>query len=431
MLKKYIQKKLEKYAKNYFIEHPEVKLVAVAGSISKSSTKVAIATVLSETFRVRMNEHDLNNDLSVPLSILGIDYPDNTKSLLSWIDVILAAKKRVNDPTDVDVIVQELGINRIGQMSHFSQYLNPDIGVITAVSLEHIEFFQTIDAVAKEELALANFSKIALINRDDIDGDYSKYITNAKLDSYGTNAAAEYYFISQKYSIEDGNVGELTAPELSEKISANIHVIGEHTLRPAVAAGAVAVKLGMSVADISKGLQKIRPIPGCMNPLRGIEESIIIDDTYNSNPLSADSSLRALYQIDSPQRIAVLGSMNELGDISELEHKKLGELCNPSELAWVITVGYMAEKFLATAAEARGCKIKCFRNSALAGKFVKGIIEQGAVILFKGSEGNIFLEEAVKEVLLSSDDESKLVRQSVAWLAKKTEFFKKSRGKIK
>jgi len=429
MFKKYIQKKLEKYVQSYFIEHPEVKLIAVAGSISKSSTKVAIATVLSEHFRVRLNEDDSNNNLSVPLSILGIDYPENTKSILAWLGALHAAKRRINNPTDVDVVVQELGINRIGQMRHFSQYLNPDIGVITAVSSEHMEFFKTIDAVAEEELGLANFSKIALINRDDINGEYAKYITNAKIDTYGTNAAAEYHFISQKYSIEDGNEGQFTAPELSNKILVNIHVVGEHTLRPAIAAGAVAVKLGMSASDISSGITKIRPIPGRMNVLRGVKGTTIIDDTYNSSPLSADSSLRALYLVDASQRIAVLGSMNELGDISESEHKKLGELCSSDELAWVITVGYMAEKFLAPAAEARGCRVKSFRNSVLAGKFVKTIIEQGAVILFKGSEGNIFLEEAIKEVLLSSDDESQLVRQSPDWLVKKEEFFNKVGGK--
>lgn len=425
MLKNYIQRKLEDYVKKYFVEHPGVRLVVVAGSIGKASTKVAIATVLSGHFRVRLNEDDLNNNLSVPMSVLGIDYPENTKSILAWLDVLRAAKKRINDPTDVDVIVQELSCDRIGQMQQFSQYLNPNIGVITAVSPEHMEFFKTIDAVAEEQLSLANFSKIALINRDDIEGKYAKYISNSKIDTYGTNAAAEYYFISQKYSIDGGHEGQFTAPELTNNISANIHVVGEHTLRPAIAAGAVAVKLGMSTSDISSGLAKIRPIPGRMNMLRGVKDTIIIDDTYNSSPLAADSSLRALYQIDAPQRIAVLGSMNELGEISESEHKKLGELCNANELAWVITVGYMAEKFLAPAAQGRGCKVKSFRNSVLAGKFVKSIIEQGAVILFKGSEGNIFLEEAVKEVLLSSDDEPQLVRQSSEWLAKKSKYFQK------
>lgn len=427
MFKNYIQKKLENYVKTYFLKHPEVKLVAVSGSVGKTSTKIAIATVLSEKFKVRLHEGNHNSELSAPLAILGIDYPDNIRSLSAWLAVFNVAKKRISQPSDADVIVQELGSDRIGQVPQFGTYLRPDIGVVTAVSFEHMEYFKTIDAVAKEELSLANFSKMTLINRDDIDGEFAKYLTNSHVNTYGTNSAAEYHFISQNYSIGIGHNGEFFAPEWSKPISATINVLGDHTLRPAIAAGAVAIKLGMSSDEIAKGLAKIRSIPGRMNVLAGIENTIIIDDTYNSSPLAAESSLRVLYSLDVPQRIAVLGSMNELGDISEVEHEKIGQLCNPSELAWVITVGEMAEKYLAPAAKSRGCQVKSFNNALLAGAFVRSVLERGAAILFKGSEGGIFLEEAVKEVLQSPDDESKLVRQSTEWLEKKSDFFKKSK----
>jgi UDP-N-acetylmuramoyl-tripeptide--D-alanyl-D-alanine ligase len=162
-----------------------------------------------------------------------------------------------------------------------------------------------------------------------------------------------------------------------------------------------------------------------MNILNGIEGTMLIDDTYNSSPLAAESSLRTLYQIDAPQRIAVLGDMNELGKTSQEEHERLGKLCDPSELAWVVTVGEIAEKFLAPAAKSRGCQVKSFRNSLLAGAFVRSVIEKGSVVLFKGSEAGIFLEEAVKEVLQSPSDESKLVRQSTSWLTRKQAFFNK------
>jgi len=426
MFKYLIQKKLESYVKKYFKKHAEVKLVCVTGSVGKTSTKIAIATVLSERFRVRLQEGNHNAELSAPLAILGIDYPKNIKNIANWITVFRAAKERIIEPTDVDVIVQELGSDRIGQIPNFGKYLNPDIGVVTAVSAEHMEFFKTIDAVAKEELQLANFSKLALINKDDIAGEYAKYLTNSNIDTYGTSATAEYHFISQKYSIESGHNGEFFAPEFEKSIAVNIHVVGEHTLRPAIAAAAVAIKLGMSANEISKGLLKIRPIPGRMNVLRGIQDTIIIDDTYNSSPLAAESSLRVLYSIDAPQRIAVLGSMNELGDVSQIEHEKIGKFCNPNELAWVVTVGDEAEKYLAPAAKSRGCQVKSFKNALLAGGFVRGILENRSVVLFKGSEGKIYLEEAVKEVLQSPSDESKLVRQSNEWLAKKQAFFQKN-----
>ncbi len=425
MFKAYVQKRLEKYVKEYFAQHPEIKLVVVTGSVGKTSTKVAIATVLSERFRVRLHEGNHNTHMSTPLAVLGIEYPEQLKSIRAWLEVFRAAKERIKEPTDVDVIVQELGSDRIGQVSHFSTYLHPDIGVVTAVSPEHMEYFKTIDAVAQEELAVANFSKIALINRDDIDGDYAKYLTNPHVNTYGTSATAEYYFVSDNYSINDGYTGNFIVPEWSNPTTATIHVIGEHTLRPAIAAGAVAVKLGMTTTEVASGLAKVRSISGRMNVLRGVDEAVIIDDTYNSSPLAAESSLRVLYQLSAPQRIAVLGSMNELGEMSRAEHEKLGQLCDPNELAWVVTVGDQANQFLAPAAKAKGCQVKSFENSLLAGAFVKSVIEKGAVVLFKGSEGGIYLEEAIKEVLHSTNDELKLVRQSPEWIARKNAFFSK------
>ena len=422
-MKWYIQKKLEEFVIKYFTAHPDIKLVVVTGSVGKTSTKVAIGTVLSERFRVRLHIGNHNTHMSAPLAILGIDYPTNVKSIKSWINVFLAAKQRINDPSDVDVIIQELGSDRIGEIPHFGTYLHPYIGVVTAVSPEHMEYFHEMDTVAQEELEVANFSKLALINRDDIDAKYSKYLTNGNINTYGTSSISEYHYISQGYTAQDGHSGVFVAPEWQDPVSADIHVMGEHTLRPAIAAAAVAVKLGMSATEISNGLSKIRPLPGRMNILRGAMNTTIIDDTYNSSPLAVEASLRELYQLSVPQRIAVLGSMNELGETSQVEHEALGKLCDPNGLAWVITVGDEAEKFLAPAARARGCQVKSFKNALLAGAFVREVMEEGAAILFKGSQGGIYLEEAVKVVLHSTSDETLLVRQSPEWIAKKTEFF--------
>jgi len=426
MFKYFIQKKLESYVESYFRKHPEVKLVVVTGSVGKTSTKIAIATVLSERYRVRLHKGNHNTNMSTPLAVLGIDYPGKIKSFRAWMAVFQAARDRVNDPTDVDVIVQELGSDRIGQIPHFGKYLCPDIGVVTAISPEHMEYFHEIDAVAREELAVANFSKQALINRDDIDGIYAKYLTNAVVNTYGTSSAAEYHYLSENYTAKDGHEGKFVAPEWQDSVPAKIHVIGEHTLRPAIAAGAVAVKLGMSASEVASGLEKIRAIPGRMNMLRGADGTTIIDDSYNSSPLAADSALRVLYQLSVPQRIAVLGDMNELGQVSSLEHELLGKLCDPDQLAWVVTVGEQSRKFLAPAAKSRGCQVRSFKNALQAGAFVRSVMEEGAAILFKGSEGGIYLEEAVKVVLHSTSDEKRLVRQSPEWIARKTAFFSES-----
>jgi UDP-N-acetylmuramoyl-tripeptide--D-alanyl-D-alanine ligase len=424
MFKKYIQKKLEKYVVKYFRKHPEVKLVVVAGSVGKTSTKRAVATLLSQRYRVALHEGNHNTPMSVPVAILGIEYPTDVHSVGAWISVFRAARERIKEPTGVDVIIAEIGADHPGDIASFGRYLKPYIGVVTAVTPEHMEFFNSIEAVAQEELTTANFSQLAIINRDDIDGRFANFLTNPNIDTYGTTGAAEYRFEVEDFTVDDGYKGAVIIPELDQPISVMLKVVGEHSIRPAMGAVAVAVKMGLMPDEIAKGLALIRPVPGRMNLLKGIEDSIIIDDTYNSSPLAASSALQSLYTLQAPQRIAILGSMNELGASSATEHEKLGLMCDPMLLSWVVTVGEEAEKYLAPAARRRGCQVKSFKSAIDAGAFTHSVMEKGAIVLAKGSQGNIYTEEAVK-VLCLMDDDTKLVRQSPEWIQIKDEFFSK------
>ncbi len=424
MFKMYIQKKLERYVVKYFKKHPEVKLVVVAGSVGKTSTKRSIATVLSQRYRVGLHEGNHNTPLSVPVAILGIEYPGSIKSVGAWLSVFAAARTRIKEPTGVDVIIAEIGADHPGDIERFGKYLKPDIAVITAVTPEHMEFFNTIEAVAEEELKAANFSQLAVINRDDIDSRFATFLTNPNVDTYGTTGLAEYRFETQDFDIDKGYIGSVITPEFEQPIPATVRVVGEHSLRPVMGAVAVAAKMGLSAAEIAQGLALIRAVPGRMNVLHGIDNTIIIDDTYNSSPLAASSALQALYSLQVPQRVAVLGSMNELGATSPAEHETLGLLCDPNMLSWVATVGDDAEKYLAPAARSRGCQLKSFKSAIDAGAFVRSISQEGAAILLKGSQGGIYLEEAVKVLCVMSED-IELVRQSPYWTKIKDGFFSK------
>lgn len=421
-----VRQKLEQAVAAYFAAHPEVKLVVVTGSVGKTSTKTAVATMLAQRYRVRLHEGNHNTPMSVPLAILGVPYPDNVHSFFAWHDALKAARAKIIAPTDVDVIVQELGADRPGDITAFARYLKPYMAVVTAVTPEHMEFFKTVEAVAVEELAAANYSQLALINRDDIEGKYADFITNANLGTYGTSAAAEYYFEQQDFAIDKGHTGKFIAPELPGGVDATVNVLGEHNLRPAIAAAAVGVKFGLGAPDIKTGLEKIQPISGRMNLLRGLTGSTIIDDTYNSSPAAAVSAIQTFFSLDAPQRIAILGSMNELGDSSPAEHEKIGKMFNPDLTEWVITIGDDAEKYLAPAAHSQGCQVKSFKNAVQAGAFAHSVMQPGALVLVKGSQGDVYAEEAVKILLLDQNDASKLVRQSPAWMAHKEAFFERN-----
>lgn len=423
MFKNFIQKRLEKRAEQFLQKNPDVRVVAVVGSIGKTTTKHHIGTLLAGQYRVRMNEGGFNSELGTPMAILGLSLPEKLHSALGWFGVLRAAKYQATHAANFDVLVIELGVDHPGDMAKFSRYIHPSVAVVTAVTPEHMEYFGSLDAVAAEELSVANFSDTVLINRDDIDSKYAGLLTSANFDTYGSSGAAEYHYEIDDFSLETGYAGRIMAPEFADGAPANISVIGDHSLRPVMGAIAASVKLGVTPENIVKGLDKIRPTNGRMNVLHGRDESLIIDDTYNSSPAAAEAALRTLYSVDAPARIALLGDMNELGESTVLEHQKLGDFCDPNLLAWVVTVGPQSAQYLAPAARARGNQVKSFKNALEAGAFINSVIENGAVILAKGSQGNIYLEEAVKIFLANTAEEAELVRQTPAWRAKKQAFF--------
>ncbi len=425
MFKNYIQNKLEGYVRQYFAAHPEIKLIVVAGSVGKTSTKTALATVLSQQYRVRMHPGNHNTELSAPLAILGIEYPRNIKSMSAWRQVFKQAKERIAQPATVDVIIQELGVDKPGDMAVFGRYLRPDIAVVTAVTPEHMEYFGTLDAVAAEELSVVNFSKVGVINRDDIASKYANLLTNISISTYGTTPQAEYSFVIEDFTVEDGYTGYFTSPELGDRLRVHVHVLGEHSLRPVSAAVCVAVRFGMNPQAIIRGIESLRPVSGRMNVLKGYNNSMIIDDTYNASPAAVASALATLATIRAPQKIAILGSMNELGDSTAQAHQAVGQQCQPSVAEWVITIGQAARQFIAPAAQANGCIVYSFDDAISAGSFVKSKLQPGAVVLAKGSQGNLYVEEAVKVLLRSSADTSKLVRQDGHWQEIKAHFFSK------
>lgn len=426
MFKKYIQKKLEMRVREYFVRHPEVKLIVVVGSAGKLSTKRAIADILSQKYRVRMHEGAAYEPaISMLLGILGIKYPSKANSILQWLKVLKAAEKRALQPTDADVVIQELYTEKPGDMARFARFMVPDMAVVAAVTPEHMNAFGTIEAVAKEELSISAFAKLTLINRDDIEARFAEFINTPGFTTYGTSALAEYHFEINDQTPGVGYVGKVVAPEFSEPFTTTLHVVGEHSIRPVMAAVAAAAKFGMTPEEITRGMEAVRPVPGRMNVLRGIDDTSIIDDTYNSSPLTAQAAIQALYTFSHcPTRIAVLADLTDLGEASQAEHEKLGHMCDPSLLEWVVVVGSQAAQYLAPAARARGCQVKVCRDAIEAGMFVRSVSEPGAAILVKGPKKGFYMEETVK-VLCNMTEDVSLVRQSADWIALKAAFFER------
>jgi UDP-N-acetylmuramoyl-tripeptide--D-alanyl-D-alanine ligase len=412
-----------------FLKRHKPKIVAVTGSVGKTSTKLAITTVLGQRFKVLFQEGNYNAEVSVPMTIFDLPMPpaDKLKNPFEWLKQLWYMDVKIRKPFNFDVIVLELGTDKPGDIEHFRKYLRPDIGVVTAVTPEHMEFFKTIDAVAQEELAVANFSELIIINRDDIDETFARYVNNSNIDTYGTSGVAEYHYLIENFEPGKGFSGKFVSPEFGEQ-QVSLNLAGEHNIKAAVAAGVVGIKMGLGAQEIVNGLTAIKPVNGRMNLLRGLLDSVIIDDTYNSSPAAAVAALQTLYLFPSKQKIAIMGSMNELGEFSQKAHEQVGAMCDPTLLDWVVTIGDDAAKFLAPAAANRGCQIRSFTSPYEAGAFVHSVLHPNATVLAKGSQNKVFAEEAVKILLHSTEDEKQLVRQGAEWLEKKEAMFDRFAG---
>ncbi|MBN2094365.1 MAG: hypothetical protein JW740_03315 [Candidatus Zambryskibacteria bacterium] len=364
------------------------KTIGIVGSIGKTSTKLAIAKVLESDKRVRYQKGNYNDIVSVPLIFFGQKMP-TLFNALAWFGIIIKNEFQITSNFPFDIVVVELGTDAPGQIIKFKKYLLLDIAVVTAVTPEHMEFFKTLEAVMVEEWNVRFFSKKIFANRD------LCQILPLDLNS---NQVKFYSKLDQNYRLKTFSQ--------AENYSAS-------------AAVSVAKYLKISKEKISKALNEISNFAGRMQKLKGIKNSIIIDDSYNSSPQALKMALDAIYAFETSQRIAILGMMNELGEMSESEHRKVGEYCKPELLDWVITIGRDANAFLALAARSQGCQVYESRDALDAGNFAKEKIREKAVVLVKGSQNGVFTEEAIKPLLANRADISKLVRQDKKWMDKK------------
>jgi UDP-N-acetylmuramyl pentapeptide synthase len=388
-------------------------VVAVAGSVGKTSTKIAVAQLLGQQLRVLYQEGNYNDSVTVPLVFFGQSEP-NLFNPFAWMRVFGENAARLHQPYPYDVVVVELGTDGPGQMKQFV-YVKPDITVLTAITPEHMEYFGTLGEVANEELTVFDYSKHVLVNVDMVP---AKYLTGHEYSSYSLEGKlARMYYATRSQNSLGGQELQIQTP--SGKITAYVGYLGAQGAACALAAAAVADLLGVPRLAIKEALSTLEPFPGRMRVLEGLKGSKLIDDTYNATPVATTAALDVLYWAPAQQRIALLGSMNELGEYSKEAHEIVGTYCDPRKLDMVVTLGADAGRWLAPAARAQGCKVHTFSSHASASAFIRKHVKPRAVILVKGSQNGVFAEEVVKQLLAHPADAKKLVRQSPQWLKQK------------
>lgn len=431
ILRYFAKKILQKYK-------PEI--IGITGSVGKTSAKEAIYAVLSSQFNVRQNIKSYNNEIGTPLTIIGEE--TGGRSLFKWLSVFFKVAKLLifKDGTYPQILVLEMGADKIGDIEYLVNLAPPKIGVFTAVTESHLHAFKDLRGVLKEkEKIVTTLPKdgFALLNADDenIMGIQNKI--KSRVMTYGFNSeanvkAGEILFTGLEQDFcETQHEWDCKTWGTNFKVTYQgstvpvflPHCFGKQQAYAALAGIAVGLVYKMNLVDISEALREFKPPKGRMNLIAGIKYTLIIDDTYNSSPVAVKAALQVLQTINLPagkRKIAVLGDMLELGDRSETAHREIGFKVVEDGFDYLIAVGKEA-KLMAEAAREAGMlldHVQYFEDTAKAGLYVQGLIQQGDLILVKGSQG-IRMEKIVLEIMAEPEKAADLlVRQTGEWLNK-------------
>ncbi len=407
------------------------KIIAITGTVGKTSAKDAINTILSQEFYVRKSEKSYNSEFGVPLTVIGAKSAFN--NLFKWLLIFAKGAKLLIVKHDYpQILILEAGVDRPNDMSFLTSWLKPDMAVITGFGNVpvHIEFFKNVDELAKEKLKLINnftAENYAILNGDDLKLREMKNKTAANIITYGFNEDND--LVASNYHILYKDDKEQGVPEgITFKIDykGNIipirlyNIFGKQAVYSALAALAVGIAHHFNIIEMSKSLLRYRPPVARLNLIEGIRGSSVLDDSYNASPLALNMALDTLNEIKiNGKKIAVLGEMLELGRHSSDEHRKAGE--KAAKIADIIaTIGIRA-KFIGEGAIEAGFKEKNiykFDESREAGKFLATIIKEGDLILVKGSQ-SVRTEKVVEEIMAHPENKDFLLaRQEKEWLNK-------------
>jgi len=403
------------------------KIVAVTGTVGKTSAKEAIASVLSREFYLRKSEKSYNSEFGVPLTILGTKSGWN--SSLRWFLILFKGLRLLIVKHDYpELLVLEMGVDRPGDMDKLTDLVKPDIAVITALGKVpvHVEYFKKPDQLAKEKIKLAKAVSedgYVLLNGDDEFLLEAKDKIKANYFAYGFSEDND--LVASNYHITEKKEGERNVPDgLTFKVDykgsivpIRIHgVFGRQAVYAVLAAIATGRALGLNLVETAEAVSRYKTPAGRLKLLKGIKNSFILDDTYNSSPIAVKAGLEVLGDIPAKRRIAVLGDMLELGEYTIDEHKKIGR--RVQAVADVLFAVGPRSKFIAGEAEAVGFNPKNifeFSNSEEAKKAVQEEIEEGGLIFVKGSQ-SMRMEKIVEEIMAHPDQKNQLlVRQEEEW----------------
>lgn len=423
MLRSILQKMLAKAARD-IIRSRRPHVIGITGSVGKTTTKEAIAAVVAARFELRSTYKNYNNEIGLPLTIIGAATPG--RSLSGWLAIINQAKRIVRDHSlpYPEMLVLEMGIDHPGDMDILTSIAPPSCAVITRLGTAHVEFFNSLADLHAEKLKLEQAlpdDGCFIYNYEDERLRQAGQYSSRRTISYGFTRAADVAAEHLVFNFSDNPGASFKLVYQGSAVPVNIPgIISRPGVLAALAAAAVGFNYGLNAIEISQALRNFQGPAGRMRLLENSFNGILIDDTYNASPEAARESLDTLAEIDRDsyrRSWAVLGDMRELGDESAKAHREIGQYVVDKNIDRLVTVGAEA---LTIAEEARKqgmeeANIYAFDSSEEAADFLAESVEAGDALLIKGSQA-VRLERITKKLLKDpSRADELLVRQSLEW----------------
>lgn len=345
-------------------------VIGVTGSAGKTTTKEAIAQVLAAKYRVQKSEGNFNNHIGLPLQLLRIE-------------------------PETEIYVSEMGMNHAGEITALAKIAEPNVGVVTMVAPVHLEFFDSIEGIAKAKKELIDAlppEGTAILNGDD---------ARVRKFNEGRRGRAIYFGLGERSDVravnvvEHGSAGsEFEVAAHGERVKVKLPLVGRHNIANALAAIAAGIEQGVSLPAAGEALAQLKP-----SDKRGevveIGGATVVNDCYNSNPKALQSMIDALLAMPAKRHIVVAGEMLELGPAGEELHRECGRYAAEHGVTQLIGVRGLAEPMVDAARE-KGLAAEFFETPEEAGQWLANNVHKEDAVLLKASRG-VKLEKAIEE----------------------------------
>lgn len=344
-------------------------VIAITGSSGKTTVKQMVASVLGlvagDKNKVLATRGNLNNHLGVPQMLLEIN-PQHEYAVI------------------------EMGASAVGEIAYLAQLAQPQVSVVNNVGSAHVAGFGGVDNIAKGKGEIYQFlpaDGVAVINRDDVYADlWLKQTAAFKQLTFSVDkeTARQTADVAAK-NLQRDNSGCFSFELMyrQEKIAVQLPLIGEHNVANALAAAACCLALNVDMEKIKNGLETVVNVAGRMQVKPGLNDSCIIDDTYNANPASVRAAIDALAEMQG-RRILILGDMAELGEQSEALHRDIGIYIKTKAIDDVLVVGKFSELIASACSKAPGF----FSSKTEVITACRTLLQKNCVVLVKGSRSS-------------------------------------------